>query len=198
MGCTRPVTGTLARTVPLRDTSRASLPPAPMTSSITPTSADARISSGAAGSDRRCRRSSCLRWRHRHRVVAPSGDGSVGPAVPGLGEELGVDLLDDRDRARREPCPALGHTHPACASVGGVDLAFDQALTLQAAQHLRGHLDIGARLRGQRDLARTLTLLVQPLSAGEQHELDMGEIERRQRPGDATRQGSPSLGRPVA
>src|SRR5206468_4491959 len=102
------------------------------------------------------------------------------------GEELRVDLLDGRDRPWGEPCSQSGDAQPTRARIGGVDLALEQALALEAAQYLRGHLDIGARLRRQPDLRWALALLVQPPGAGEQHELDMGEVERGQRVGDAT------------
>src|SRR5207247_5603195 len=43
-----------------------------------------------------------------------------------VGEELGVDLLDDGDRLWGEPCSSPGHTQPAGAGIGRIDLAFDQ------------------------------------------------------------------------
>src|SRR5207247_9450434 len=61
-----------------------------------------------------------------------------------------------------------------------------EVLPLQAAQHLRRHLDVDARERGERDLRRMLTLPIQPPGAGEEHELDVGEIERSERLGYAT------------
>src|SRR5262245_15872361 len=67
-----------------------------------------------------------------------------------------------------------------------VDLALDQALALEAAHHLRRHLDVRARLRGERDLSRALAQLVQPPRAGEENELDVRQVERPQGRGDAT------------
>lgn len=102
------------------------------------------------------------------------------------GEEAGVDVFDDRDRSRGEGCSAFGYSYPAGAGNGGIDVAFDQALALEATEHLGGHLDVRSCLCCDRHLVRMCALLVQPPGAGEQHELDVREIERRQRLGDVT------------
>src|SRR5436309_4507279 len=113
-----------------------------------------------------------------------------------LFEELRVDLLDDGDRTRSEARAPPSDAQPQGAGVRAVDLTLDQPLPFQAAQHLRGHLDVGARERGERGLRWALTLLIQPPSAGQKHELDVGEIERSERLGDAalpTQRGMPEL-----
>src|SRR5207247_6185713 len=92
-------------------------------------------------------------------------------------DELRVDPLGERDRARSEPSSPRGDAPPARASVGIVHRALDEALALEVAQHLRRHLDVDPRLCSQCDLARTLALLVEPPGAGQQHELDVREVE---------------------
>src|SRR6266508_448854 len=103
-----------------------------------------------------------------------------------LFEELRVDLLDDGDRARSEAPAPPSDAQPQSAGVRAVDLTLDQALPFQTAQHLRGHLDVGARKCGECGLRGALTLLIQPPGAGQKHELYVGEIERSERLGDAT------------
>src|SRR6266498_115602 len=103
-----------------------------------------------------------------------------------LFEELRVDLLDDGDRTRSEPRAPPSDPQPQSAGVRAVDLTLDQALPFQTAQHLRGHLDVGARKCGECGLRGALTLLIQPPGAGQKHELYVGEIERSERLGDAT------------
>src|SRR5205823_5900362 len=96
------------------------------------------------------------------------------------------DPLHDRDRARGEAGAPASDAQPQGAGVRAIDIALDQTLPFQAAQHLRGHLDVGAGERGEDDLRRTPTLLIQPPGAGEKHELDVGEIERGERLRDAS------------
>jgi hypothetical protein len=67
-------------------------------------------------------------------------------------EELGVDLLDDRDLEQGAFRSALGDVQSACARISRVDLPFDQPLALETAHDLRGHLDIGSSLRRQGNL----------------------------------------------
>src|SRR4029450_880074 len=100
-------------------------------------------------------------------------------------EETGVYFFNRGDRPGSERRSALGHPDAPCASVSGVDLAVDQALPLEGAEDLRGHLDVRARLRGDRDLVGRIAMLVEPPGAGEQHELNVGKPERRQRLRDA-------------
>jgi hypothetical protein len=53
-----------------------------------------------------------------------------------LFEELRVDLLDDGDRARSEPRAPPSNAQPQGTSIRSVDCTLDQALPIQAAQHL--------------------------------------------------------------
>jgi hypothetical protein len=103
-----------------------------------------------------------------------------------VGEKFGIDLLDDRDRAHRELRSALRDVQTPCSRIRSVDFAVEQPFALEAAHDLRGHLDIRAGLRGQGDLRRPFPVFVQPPGAGEQHELDVGEIEGPERLGNAT------------
>jgi hypothetical protein len=78
-----------------------------------------------------------------------------------LFEELRVDLFDDGDRTRSKARAPPSDAQPQGAGVRAVDLTLAQALPF-------------------------LTLLIQPPGAGQKHELDVGEIERSERLGDAT------------
>lgn len=61
--------------------------------------------------------------------------------------------------------------------VAWVDVALHEPLDLQGPQDLRGHLDVGAGLAGQRLLVRRLASLAQPPGAGQQDELHVCEVE---------------------
>src|SRR3954453_18470099 len=63
-----------------------------------------------------------------------------------LSEEVRVDLLHCGDGQRRELCARRRHAHELRARIGRVWLASDECLALEAAQNLRGHLDVRSRL----------------------------------------------------
>jgi hypothetical protein len=47
------------------------------------------------------------------------------PPFGDVGEEVSIDLLDDRDRAHRDLRSELGHVQPTCACVSPVEFTVD-------------------------------------------------------------------------
>src|SRR5262249_20622395 len=112
----------------------------------------------------------CLRSRaplSEFALVRESAAEPEGGSLGGVCGGTGVGLFDHGDRARCECCSACGRADAACAGVGGVDFAVDQALPFECAEDLRGHLDVGARLHGDRGLLGWIAVLVEPPGAGE-------------------------------
>ena len=95
-------------------------------------------------------------------------------------EEGLVARLDGHHGPVDQRHPLVGGRHGPCPTVGVVGGADQEVAALQGPDHLGGHHGVGAGVVGQLALGDR-AVGTQPGEGGQEHELDVGEVERPER-----------------